>query len=128
MSPPDPLLKLAKIVRSQQHAQTLQEQQTTLYGSDDHGVVADFHSEPGYLIVKAFSWVSPPAEWSLIIGEALYQFRSTLDHLVCERTEANGQTVDSGVEFPIFDKPEKFRKPDGNLTWKADRNIGRLSF
>lgn|SRR3989442_10659529 len=128
MNTPDPLFKIAKIIRSVQRTKALNEEVKAFFKSDDHGVIPDFKTEPRYLLIKAFSRSLPPTEWSLDIGEILYQFRSTLDHLACKLTEDNGQIVNSGVEFPICGKPEDFRKSDGTLVWKVNRQIGSMSF
>jgi len=126
MNAHDPLLKIAKIIRSGQHLNALQKEVTIFFESDDHGVVADFNSEAGYLVIKAFSRSQLPSTWSLIIGETLYQFRSALDHLACKLTEENGQVVDNDVEFPIFLKSEDFRK-NGVLTRAIQKRIGGTS-
>lgn len=126
MNAPDPLLKIAKIARSVQHAKTLASQVKAFFESDDHGVIADFNSDPGYLVIRAFSRAEHPGEWCLIIGETLYQFRSALDHLACQLTEDNRQPVHSRVDFPIFLKREGFRKGDA-LTESVRQSIGGMS-
>jgi hypothetical protein len=56
---------------------------------------------------------SPPLRISLLAGEALYQLRSCLDHLIRQLVIANGQAVVLGRkhQFPICDDAETFLKP-----------------
>ena len=42
-----------------------------------------------------------PIEWSVILGEIMYNLRSSLDHLVWQLVLANGQTPGRHNEFPI---------------------------
>lgn len=126
MNAPDPLLKIAKIVRALQHLQGLSTEVSAFFESADHEVVADFKAEAGYLVVKALSRSQPYSAWSLPIGEILYQFRSALDHLACKLTEDNGGAVDKYVEFPIFLKADNFRR-NGVLTPAIQARIGGMS-
>jgi len=50
----------------------------------------------------------PPAEWSAIIGDAVHNARSALDHLAFALVEANGGSADENTTFPITDKPEGY--------------------
>src|SRR5438445_665176 len=81
--------------------------------SDACGIVPDFKSEPGFLVVKAFMRETVSPMCSVYIGEALYQLRSTLDHLVCHLTESNGQAVTTKTGFPIFLQDVEFRDATG---------------
>ena len=42
-----------------------------------------------------------PVEWSVIIGETLYNMRSALDHLIWQLVLANGHTPGRHNQFPI---------------------------
>ena len=115
----------AKLNRGVEHLKGLRGEINTFLNSDANGVINDFDSEPGCLLVKAFVRDDPPPRCSVLIGEFLYQFRSALDHLACELTSLNNQPVDSDVEFPIFDDPDKFRR-NGNLTKAIKKRIGGI--
>ena len=44
----------------------------------------------------------PPIDWSIRVGEFIYNLRSSLDHLVWELVEANGNTPDErNTAFPL---------------------------
>ena len=46
-----------------------------------------------------------PIEWSVSVGEILYNLRSALDHLVWQLVLANGSQPGSRTEFPIVKDP-----------------------
>ena len=60
-------------------------------------------SEDGSKQVWVYRGETPdaPIEWSIILGEILYNLRSALDHLVWQLVLANGQTPGRHNEFPI---------------------------
>lgn len=49
----------------------------------------------------------PPREWALIIGDAVQNIRSALEHLVYELSTPTGQR--RGTQFPIFDDECRFK-------------------
>ena len=56
-----------------------------------------------------------PPELGPVIGDFLFNLRSTLDHLAWELVRANGQTPDKRTEFPIF-----LARDDFHATIKKD--------
>ena len=54
-----------------------------------------------------------PIEWSVILGEILYNLRSSLDHLVWQLVLANGQTPGGHNTFPITTDDGKWQKTKG---------------
>lgn len=48
-------------------------------------------------------WGQPPAEWGLIVGDAMHNARSALDHLACRLVELDGGLVTTRTAFPIWD-------------------------
>ena len=60
-------------------------------------------SDDGSKQVWIYRGVTPnaPIEWSIMLGEILYNLRSALDHLVWQLVLANGQTPGRHNEFPI---------------------------
>ena len=115
----------AKLDRCLSTTREIKEATVSFLSGDANGVINDFKSDPGYLIVKAFSKSDTPPLISVLIGEALYHLRSVLDHLACDLTELNKKPVDSHTEFPIFDKGDAFRNPmTGQLTRAITQRIG----
>ena len=52
--------------------------------------------------------ITPPLEWSILIGEVLYNLRSSLDHLAFQFPGRPAEIPEHRVSFPIFDKREAF--------------------
>ena len=116
-----------KLVAAHRHIELIRNEHTALIESDDCAVISDLNARAGYLSVKVDCRRPPPPEWSVHVGEALYQFRSTLDHLACLLAEKNGQAVDDITEFPIFLDRADYWNADGTLTTGVKRRIGKLS-
>ena len=116
----------AKLDRSVGIIREISEERRQFLASDEfYGITIDYESEPGYLLVKVLELSKPPPIFSVLIGELLYHCRSCLDHLACELTELNSGIVDTGVAFPIFDDPDKFRI-NGRLTKSIRKRIGGI--
>ena len=56
-----------------------------------------------------------PVEWSVIIGEILYNLRSALDQLVWQLVLANGQVPGRHNEFPITKDHRRWEETNGGL-------------
>jgi len=126
VSSADPIWLAIKLARGVQHLKSINDEVTKLVESEECGIIPDLQSEPGYLVIKAYMRSAPSPLCSIHVGEALYQMRSTLDHLVCHLTESNGQVVENKTEFPIFLKREDFRDDSGNLTRAIRARIGGI--
>ncbi len=116
-----------KLTRATKHLKALHRTIDRFLKGKANGIANDFTSEPGYLIVKAFSRSGPPPSCSGLIGEILYHQRAALDYMACELARYNKQVVDDLVEFPIFLERDRFRSPvTGNLTPSVEKRIGLL--
>lgn len=113
-------LIILKVRRGQAHTKLLQYRVDRFLESKTHEVIHDLESEPGYLVVKVKLRRDVPPSIGLLAGEALYQFRSALDHFVCDAARRTSHSVDRNMEFPIFADPDRWK-----LGWK--RRIGMLS-
>ncbi len=99
-----------KLERASEHLKVLHQEVSAFLDGEAHGIITDFHSEPGCMLLKARVSQSPPPHFAVLIGETLYHLRACLDYLACELTKLNHCPVTTKVEFPIFDKREAFRK------------------
>ena len=54
--------------------------------------------------------VEPPERLVTLAGDALFDYRASLDHLAWEFVKAEGSNPDDYTEFPIFNDPGKFEK------------------
>jgi hypothetical protein len=66
-----------------------------------------------YAIVREY----PPSEWALIIGDAVQNIRSALEHLAYELSTPAGRR--RGTAFPIFDDERGFKA-------RGERKIGTI--
>jgi hypothetical protein len=55
-----------------------------------------------------------PQEISLIVGDAIHNLRSALDHLAWQLVEAGGGTPDRNTYFPICDSAQQYASAMGN--------------
>ncbi len=117
-----------KLMRGSGHLDTLQRRIERFLGGNANGIVHDRTTEPGYLIVRAFSRREPPPTCSALIGEYLYHERAALDYLACELARRNNQIVDKHVEWPIFLDRDAFRNPvTGQFTPAIRNRIGLIA-
>jgi hypothetical protein len=69
----------------------------------------------------------PPPEWGLIIGDAIHNLRSALDHVVYTHIErATAETPGRDIGFPVFDSEEKFNKEFGRKVKGASAEVVNL--
>jgi hypothetical protein len=108
------------------HLDSITEEVDALIASDACGIIPDFKSEPGFLVIKAYIREAPSSLCAVYVGEALYQLRSVLDHLVCHLTENNGHVITNKTGFPIFLQRAEFRDTTGNHTPPVRRLIGGI--
>jgi hypothetical protein len=52
----------------------------------------------------------PRVDWSLLVGDYLFNLRSALDHLAWQLVLANNAQPGQGTEFPIFKDPAAYKK------------------
>lgn len=99
---------LSKFERSQQHIGDLKARWDAFRKSNPIAVTCQYYSELGYVNVLVDHVPELPLEFTLILGDALFNLRSSLDHLVCRIIEASGKTPDTHACFPIFETAKKF--------------------
>ena len=92
-----------KLHRALKHFEEANAVITAFLASNPYRVV--FEHDPATIdeyLVTMFVEADPPAELSLLIGDCVYNFRSSLDHLAWGLVRQNGQTPTNRTEFPIF--------------------------
>jgi len=100
-----------KLARAHEHCSSLDKQIRTFINSKPYRISYEFEPE-----ARKHTWkleTDPPvipSPINAVIGDALYNFRSALDHIVWQLVLANGGTPTVSNEFPIFIDPEKFAK------------------
>jgi hypothetical protein len=69
----------------------------------------NFRVEPDKISWNKFP-VILPLELAALVGEVIYNLRAALDYVVFELAAADSGRTQHGTQFPIEDRPEKFRK------------------
>ena len=106
----------AKIRRAEQQIQMISDEADEICKDVQQCIVREVHQD-----LDEQTWVyrgptlSAPIEWSVIIGEILYNLRSALDHLVWQLVLANDQIPGRHNEFPITKDHEQWQRERSNL-------------
>jgi hypothetical protein len=100
-----------KIGRAQTHLDELKERLGVVLDPDryDFPVQLDPKTKRHAYKVRGLPAVDP--EWSILVGEILYQLRSALDHLAWQLVKLDGGTPTTQTQFPIRDS---FLTKNGN--------------
>ncbi len=104
-----------KLDQAAEHLQSLKAKIERWLGGHPYVLVNKFNPERGEHSVWIRPEGEPPAEFSIIVGECLYNLRSALDYLVYDLVKAHkGTPLSSDVatksEFPIFIDRNKFEE------------------
>jgi hypothetical protein len=96
-----------KFHRAVEHLIALERDMDAWVNSHPYTLAKHFEPKTGEGVLTALLRDDPPLEWSLRVGECLYNFRSSLDQLAFELAECYtgsplpGKVADSSA-FPIF--------------------------
>jgi hypothetical protein len=107
----------AKLGRAREHADRLSEEGLALHGPDLQQPITwttTFNADENCFDVRIASVREPPRRLSLILGDALQNFRSALDH-VAWRLAGHGRqgaTPRSRARFPIVNSSVAFRRAE----------------
>lgn len=94
-----------KLARAYEHLDSIDAEVRDFLETDPYVVAFEADLETGERLVRAASVDAPPIRLSLMIGDALHNLRSALDHLVWERSAPEKRGRRSG--FPILRRPPK---------------------
>src|SRR5271155_3276299 len=101
----DPLYSARlKIARAQHHVHDLNTRITDFFFKNSYKVVTEADSEPGYTVHKlTLPEPIPFSDYSLIIGDAVTNLRSALDHMIyaCAILEGNLNPAFRTCDFPV---------------------------
>lgn len=90
-----------KLIRAEQHIRALKKSVARYSRSQPHKVIPKAKGKKKVHVAKR-----PPVEISILAGEAVYQMRSALDHLVFQIIKKNSATLHTGWQkncsFPIW--------------------------
>ena len=92
----------AKIRRAEEQIEKMTDEADKLCKDLQQDIIREVHDDVNEQVwVYQGSTPTVPVEWSVIIGEILYNMRSALDHLVWQLVITNENTPGRNNEFPI---------------------------
>ncbi len=128
--PPSLVGPLLKIDRAQTHIESLRTGIERFLKGCGYQFQHTFEGDPPVLVVVVKEVLAPPVppHFSLLAGEAIYQLRTSLDHLVHELIRANGEEPTRNNSWPIHSKQnsKEFERQLIGTSTKAKRRIESL--
>jgi hypothetical protein len=112
---------LAKIDRACEHTQAIKNEIRAWGDRQPYFITRDVNANSTVYRLIANIGIEPPLQkWTLMVGDAIHNLRSALDHLIYAVAvyEASGQNPppdENRLSFPICDSPEKFRDSSGKI-------------
>ncbi len=97
----------AKIERTNEHIHDLEARIQAFRSKNPYGVVTEDDAQARQRLYKAKVHLAIPVEFSLVIGDALHNLRSALDHLAYQLVDSNGASPDRFTSFPTYQRPPK---------------------
>jgi hypothetical protein len=114
---PAPLASVrVKLDRANNHARELKLKIIRYLNREPYRTTREHQPKMRQSVYRIYLKRLPPPEWSAILGDAVHNHRSALDHLACAIVETHGE-VTADTSFPIC-----ITYPDFRSAW--DRNIG----
>jgi len=96
-----------KLDRAQGHIRDLRQVVAARFDEGTYRFTLERESDSPYHVLRVYDLPSVDREWSGIIGDALFNIRSSLDHLADLLVRANGNDPTHKTQFPILDKPPR---------------------
>jgi hypothetical protein len=99
---------LAKYDWAKKHVDNLESAVDSFRLANPHSLGRNHDPETGEYVYYVVSVPVIPDSISLMLGDAVHNLRSTLDHLACALVEASGSQPNSQTGFPIFDTAKAY--------------------
>lgn len=100
----------AKLGRARMHLAELEKDARTYMPSEPFEVYEDARPDQGPLTYRVHVRAEPPEHLGLILGDALHNARTALDHVVCRLVEDGGGTVTQDTMFPQHRRATPLRR------------------
>jgi hypothetical protein len=115
----------AKLARADSHIHDLDEILNPLAERATKSIVREPHGEPGnhWLFYRVTEVPEYDPSWSTIVGDALFNLRSALDHLANRLVELDGGIPCDRTQFPIYPSRTNDKGNPRNVTIQP--GIGR---
>lgn len=113
----------AKLERADQHINNFRIEETKFRKSGGYRSVAYDDPKTGDRVIEFKLVAHPPPLVIAIVGDAIHNLRSSLDHLAYEMVRANGGTPNDATAFPIFFDCESFEASLERKIGGASKNV-----
>src|SRR5258708_7566139 len=95
---------IAKIERAKEHVRNLVPEISAFWTPARYTIALEDDPHTGDEVFRIHgNDFDLPARWSCIVGEAIHNLRSALDHLAWQLVLANNNIPNRSAEFPIFE-------------------------
>ena len=98
-----------KAERAKRHLCDLEVARNSFLNSNPYRIECESNPQTGYNIYRVFDIQSTPVEIGLIVGDAIHNLRSALDHLAYQLVISNGKIPTKQTAFPVFDDATKYK-------------------
>jgi hypothetical protein len=118
-----------RIVRAREHLHTLNDEILKYLGSPScEAVMQEPDVENRSQVADLTILKDPPQRWGIVLGEAGYDLRSSLDHLVYQLAIWKHSDPDQDrTQFPIFLKGSEYTRRRGKRPSERDRMLRGVS-
>jgi len=93
-----------RLERADEHVETIKQELRMHFASNFHSLTGEYDAQLGRSHFQGRIG-HPPIRLFTVIGEALHNYRSALDHLAWQLVESRGGTPDEPTKFPILRVP-----------------------
>jgi hypothetical protein len=97
-----------KVERANHHISDLETQFAAFVDSHPYAMAVSNDADTGQTILRLNLRKPIPTEWALIIGDAIHNLHSALDHMTWELIGHDGGTQDRYIKFPTGDDKASF--------------------
>jgi hypothetical protein len=102
-----------KLERAKKHIFDFEVQARTFLDSEPYKIGAKLRSDINHYMLYIGSIEPLPETLSLIVGDAVHNLRSALDHIAWQLVLAAGGTPNKHTYFPICEAPQQYRSAIG---------------
>lgn len=100
----------ARLVRAREHVNSLHHAAQALIDGESYSVANNGEPEDGWETLVFQVREDPPLALSVILSDALHNWRAALDNLVCQLVRLNGGKIGTQTGFPVIPNRKAFRK------------------
>src|SRR5713226_9201785 len=97
-----------KLLRAREHLATLERDVASFLKAEPGKVVSDFDVFSRRITMTFRVERQPPEEWGPLIGDFLFNLRSSLDHIVYQMTVRQGGHELRMTAFPIYEGADAY--------------------